>query len=134
MKLWLAKARRGVKVGLIPTDDESRAVLGRLGDGECVQVELTRARSVQWNKMYFGICRQIGINQDPQRTEHSIDAELRIRAGHFEVIFIDGHEVRMPKRIAFAHLSADEWAELWPSLELAIREHFGEEYIREQAA
>lgn len=133
MKLWLAQVRRGDKVGLIPTDDLSRAVLGRMGDGECAQVELVRPRSVQWHRMYFGICREIGENQDPQRDEDSIDAELRIRAGHYEVVEIDGHECKFPKRIAFHKLSADEWSELWKSLEFAIREHFGNEYLRDAA-
>jgi hypothetical protein len=129
MKLWLAKRRRDDKVGLVPTDDASRAALGRLGDGECVEVEIIRPRSLQWHRMYFGICRAIGENQDPTRDEGSIDHELRVRAGHYDLMWIDGHECRVPKRIAFARLTADEWAELWPSLDLAIREHFGEEYI-----
>lgn len=134
MKLWFAKVRRGDKVGLIPTDEKAHAILTRMGDGECAEVELIRPRSVPWHRMYFGICREIGLNQDPQRTEDSVDQELRVRAGHFDVLWIDGHEVRVPRRIAFAKLSADEWSELWPSLELAIRETYGEEYIRERAA
>lgn len=134
MKLWLAKVRRGVNVGLIPTDDESRAVLGRLGDGECAEFEIVRPRSIQMHRMYFGICREIGQNQDPLRDEGSIDHELRVLAGHYDVMYVDGHEVRVPKRIAFARLSHDEWMDLWPSLELAIRERFGEEYISERAA
>lgn len=133
MKLWLAKAQRGNNVGLVATDDESRMALARLGAGECVQVEIVRPRSLQWHRMYFGICRTIGENQDPPRDESSIDHELRVRAGHYDVFWIDGHECRVPKRIAFARLTADEWAELWPSLELAICEHFGEEYVREPA-
>lgn len=133
MKLWLAKVRRDNKVGLIPTDEESRTVISRLGDGECAQFAIVRPRSVQMNKMYFGICREIGKNQDPQRDEDSIDYELRIRAGHYEVMWVDGHECKFPKRIAFDKLTHDEWMELWPSLELAIREHFGEEYIRQAA-
>lgn len=134
MKLWLAKITGRTSVGLIPTDDISKRILSRMADGECAQVELVRPRSVPMHRMYFGICREIGLNQDPQRTEASIDAELRVRAGHYEVMLIDGHECRIPKRIAFDKLSHDEWMELWPSLELAIRETFGEEYIREQAA
>lgn len=133
MKLWLHKITGRTSVGLLPTDDISKQVLSRLEDGECVQIELTRPRSVSWHRMYFGICAEIGENQDPQRTADSIDAELRIRAGHFEKIFVDGHEVRMPKRIAFAKLSADEWSELWLFLEVAIRETFGNCYIREAA-
>ena len=134
MKLWLAKVKRGDKVGLIPTDDQSRAVLSRMGDGECAEVELVRPRSLQWHRMYFGICREIGKNQDPQRDENSIDNELRVLAGHYDVMYVAGHEVRVPKRIAFAKLSGDEWAELWPSLELAICEHFGGKYLQERAA
>lgn len=133
MKIWLAKVTKNGKVGLIPTDDLSRTILSRMGDGECAEVELVRPRSLPMHRMYFAICREIGLNQDPQRTENSIDNELRVRAGHFELMFVDGHEVRVPQRIAFAKLSHDEWAELWPSLELAIREHFGEEYLREAA-
>jgi hypothetical protein len=128
VKVWLAKKGRG----FLPTDEESNRVHVRMSDGECALFKVIRVRSVPWHKMYFGICREIGKNQDPQRSEDSIDAELRIRAGHFDPFEVDGHKCRMPKRIAFDQLTADEWAELWPSLELAIREHFGEEYIGEQ--
>lgn len=170
MSLWFVKVSRGHKVGLIPTDDNSRAAVDRYGDGECVPVEIGRTRSVRWHKMYFGICRQIGDNQDPRRDESSIDYELRVLAGHYDVMYVGkspaagflkpllplvakvlpadvmikfrevvnelsrGNEVRVPKRIAFDKLSADEWAALWPSLELAIRERFGDEYIQELAA
>jgi len=131
VKLWFAKVSRENKIGLIPTDDHSRAAIARLGDGECVEVEIVRPRSLQWHRMYFGICRTIGENQDPARDESSIDHELRVRAGHYDVMWVDGHECRVPKRIAFAKLSGREWEELWPSLDLAIREHFGDEYIGE---
>lgn len=134
VKLWLAKVHRGKKVGLIPTDEITQKIIAGMSDGECALVEFVRPRSVPWNSMYHAMCREIGVNQDPQRTEGSIDAELRIRGGHFETIFVDGHEIRMPKRIAFTELSADEWAEIWPSIELAVRETFGEEFIRELAA
>ncbi len=127
MKIWLAKKGRG----FLPTDEESVRVHARFGDGEIAEFEVVRPRSLQWHRMYFGICREIGKNQEPMRDEASIDAELRVRAGHYDVLWIDGHECRVPKRIAFARLSGDEWAELWPSLDLAIREHFGEEYLGE---
>jgi len=133
MKLWLAKVQRAGKLGLIPTDEQSRAVLGRMADGEYAEFSIVRPRSVPMHRMYFGICRQIGENQDPPRSEDSIDQELRVRAGHFDLMFIDGYQVRVPRRIAFDKLTHDEWMHLWPSLELAIREHFGEEYIREAA-
>lgn len=129
MKIWLAKHGRG----FIPTDDESSAVHAKMGAGECAEFEVIRPRSLQWHRMYFGICREIGQNQDPPRDESSIDNELRVLAGHYDVMYVQGHEVRVPKRIAFAKLSGDQWAELWPSLELAINERFGEGYVGELA-
>lgn len=129
MRLWLGKVRRDEKVGLVPTDDTSRAALARIADGECVQVELVRPRSVQWNKLYWALCREIGENQDPMRDEDSIDAELRILAGHYDVMYFDGREVRVPKRIAFDKIDADQWGEYWKRAELAIAERFGDSYL-----
>ena len=130
MRLWLAKSGHG----LLPADEASEAVLAKMVAAECAEFTIIRPRSSSWHRMYFGICRTIGENQDPQRDEDSIDAELRVRAGHFDVLVVDGHEVRVPKRIAFHTLTGDAWSAIWPSIELAIREHFGEEYIRESAA
>lgn len=127
MKGWFAKKGRG----FLPADADTALAHARMAEGECALFEMIQPRSVQWHRMYFGICREIGQNQDPVRDESSIDHELRVRAGHYDVIWVDGHECRVPKRIAFAKLTAREWEELWPSLDLAIREHFGDEYIGE---
>lgn len=130
MKLWLAKVGRT----LVAADDHAETLVARLGDGEVAEFRVIRPRSVQWNKMYFGICREIGKNQEPQRDEDSIDHELRVLAGHFNVIPTSGpFEIRSPKRIAFDKLTADEWSNLWPSIELAIRQRFGDGYIAEAA-
>lgn len=134
MKLWLAKRRGRTTSGLVPTDEDGRAFLDRFGDGECCQVEIVRPRSVQWNRMYWGLCRAIGENQDPPRDEESVDAELRILSGHYDVMYVEGHEVRVPKRIAFQKMSADEWAEYWQRAEVAVSERFGAEYLPEMAA
>jgi hypothetical protein len=128
MSGWIAKKGRG----FLPADDETARVHVRMKDGECAQVKIIRPRSVPWNRMYFGICEDIGKNQEPAVTKDVIDHKVRIYAGHRETIFIDGRECVWAKRIAFDQLTADEWADLWPSLELAIREHYGDEYIGEQ--
>lgn len=133
-RLWFAKVRRGEKAGLIPTDEDSRALVNRLSEGECVEVEVSRPRSVQFNRLYWGLCRTIGENQDPQRDEDSIDAELRVLAGHFEVMYVAGHEVRVPKRIAFNKMTADEWNEYFRKAEIAIAERFGPEFLPQVAA
>jgi hypothetical protein len=71
------------------------------------------------------------VDMDRLRDESSIDYELRVLAGHYDVMYVEGHEVRVPICIAFHKLTHDEWAELWPSLDLASRERFGESYLDE---
>lgn len=134
MRLWFHKVSRNGKSGLVPDDEDGRALLNRLVDGECIQVEAMRLRSVQFNKLYWAICREIGQHQDPTRDEDSIDAELRILAGHYEVMHFAGREVHVPKRIAFEKMGADEWNDYFKRAEIAIAERFGPHYVREMAA
>lgn len=111
--------------------DASARFIHRLVAGEAVSVRASKVRSLQWHRMYFATCRAIGENQDPPRDAGSIDMELRVLAGHYTVLPLHGHpvEVRMPKRIAFDKLTAEEWSALWPSLESAIVTRFGAEYV-----
>lgn len=128
VKAIIAKHGRG----FLAADERGEALHKRMEAGECVIVKVIRPRSLPWHKMYFGVCSDIGENQDPPRSEDSIDGEVRVLAGHFDAIPYPGFEIRVPRRIAFDQLTADEWAELWPSLEQAIRERFGDEYIWER--
>lgn len=121
MKAWFAR----LGGYLIGADSKAEKLISRMAEGEGMVLSYVKVRSLDWHKMYFGCCREIGVNCDPQRDEDSIDLELRIRAGHYTVSFIDGIEIRSPKRIAFDKLTAQEWAGLWPSLDLAMQEHFG---------
>jgi len=123
MKSWFA--RPGQDLVLTPADEPSSKLVSRLAPGEGLVMNVLKVRSLEWHRMYFGCCREIGQNCDPVRDENSIDYELRVRAGHFDVMFVDGHEIRVPKRIAFDKLTSDQWAGLWPSLDLAMFETFG---------
>jgi hypothetical protein len=127
VKAMLAKTINGFAAA----DERGEALHKRMGAGECALFKVIRPRSLPWHRKYFGICGQIGENQDPPRDEDSIDHEVRILAGHYEKFYVGGVECRRAKRIAFDQLTADEWAKLWPSLEQAIRENFGGEYFWE---
>lgn len=117
--------------GFLPADERGELLHKRMEVGECAVVKVVRPRSLPWHKKYFGICRTIGEQQEPERDEDSIDHEIRILAGHYTKFYVGGVECRQAKRIAFDQLTADEWAKLWPSLEKAIVENFGYEYLGE---
>ena len=131
MRGWFYKVTRGQKLGLIPADDAARSLLERMADHECAEFSIVRPRSSAWHRLYFALCRMIGDNQDPPRDESSIDMELRILGGHYEVMHVEGHEVRVPKRIAFDRMDGDEWAEYFRKVEQAIVVRFGDSYIAE---
>jgi hypothetical protein len=130
--MYLAKASRNGRVGLVPTDQEAVDALCKMGDGECALFKMVRPRSLPWHRKYFAICGEIGKNQDPPRDKDSIDYELRVLGGHYEVMYArkgnELYEVRTPKRLAFDKLTAEQWEAVYPSLELAGRERFGNEY------
>lgn len=135
MRTWLAR----IGYALAPTDEESRALIEKLAPGECVEVTVMRPRSVRWNKRYWAVCSDIGRNQNPPRDAESIDQELRVLAGHFDSMRVRDpksgliYEVRIPKRIAFDRMTADEWADYYQRAEQAGVERFGAEYWLEAA-
>src|SRR6185312_4089933 len=138
VRVLLAKVT-GKRAGLIAASADAEDALGKLGDGEVAEFEMRRVRSLPWHRKYFGICTLIGRNQEPERDADSIDHELRILAGHYEVMKLrdrksgELYEVLTPKRIAFHKLTADQWAKLYPSLEQAGMERFGQEFWLEDA-
>lgn len=130
MRAWFVRIGKA----LMPTDEASESVVARMAPGECAEFRVLRPRSSQWHRMYFGLCRTIGQNQDPPRDEDSVDQEVRILSGHYDVYKFQGRDVLIPKRIAFDRMTADEWVEYWRKAEAAISERFGSEYFSEVAA
>lgn len=130
MSAWFHK--KGMS--LHPSDEHGLKGLLRMGDGECVLVSVVRPRVASELRRYFAICTEIGENMDPPRDKDSVDLELRVRSGHYDVIFIEGHEVRVPKRLAFEKLSQDDWEAYWQRVELAISEWVGAEYLERRVA
>lgn len=130
--LCLAKVSRNGRIGLVPCDQESTEELDRLGDGEAAMFSMKRPRCLPAFRWWWATCAEIGRNQDPQRDRESICAELKVLAGHFIVVpleGVDGVQIRMPKSIAFDKLTEEQWRDLLPSLELAGRERFGNTYF-----
>jgi hypothetical protein len=135
MRLWLAKTPDG----LVGADDDSCAVIAKLGEGEIAEFEIRRPRSLAWHRRYFGTCATIGKNQDPARDADSIDRELRILAGHYDTMKLRDrtsgivYDVLTPKRIAFHKMTAEEWAEYYRKGEPEWIARFGEAFWLEDS-
>lgn len=136
--LYLAKiTSRTGRVGFVPADEDAHAAVRRLGDGECVVVKLKQVRSLPTFRRWWAICGAIGENQEPARDRSSICNEIKILAGYYDVLPIEGaegYQVRTPKSISFERLTEDDWQLLWPKLEAAARARFGNEFFDQGAA
>lgn len=117
--------------GLFPADDDVKAKVDRMGEGEMLLVTVERARCPVLFRKYHAMCQRIAENNG--RDKESIDYELRILAGHYDVMHVEGFEVRTPKRIAFAKLTQEQWEEYFQRAELAIAEKWGSEYLERAA-
>lgn len=112
-------------LALLPADDKAVRAIRKLEEGEAVQLEMQRSRSVPHHRFFMKCCSVIGQNQDPIRTEHQIKEALKEAAGHVDTLRSpNGTVFTFPRSIAFAKLSADEWNDLWPSLDEAMRREF----------
>lgn len=131
-RIYLAKVTKNRAAGLIPADDDARDELRKIGDGEIVCCKVIRPRSLPQFRRWWAICQTIGENQEPARDKDSICNEIKILAGHYDVLAIEGaegYQVRTPKSISFEKLTEDQWEALLPGLEGAGRARFGNEYF-----
>jgi hypothetical protein len=130
--LYLAKVTGKTSVGLVPADQDAAEAIAKMADGEVAVYTLKQPRCLPAFRWWWATCAEIGRNQDPERDRESICAELKVLAGHYVVVPLEGVEgvqVRMPKSISFERLTEAQWRDLLPSLELAGRERFGDEYF-----
>ena len=120
--MWFKKSISG----LMPVEEPSEKWLSRIPDGEEIMITQYRVRSGPWHRWYFGACREIGKQQEPERSEWVIDHAIRFWSGHVEVAKDhSGRVLEVAKRIAFDKLTPDQWATLWPQFEKTMIERFG---------
>lgn len=122
MKKWFVKIG-GAIIGL---DDKAKKSIDRLAEGEVIELEMKRSRSPQWNRLYWACCAEIGRNQDPERDEESISDEIKVLAGHYTVIPVQGteYEIRSPRHINFRAMNADAWEQYWLKADQVMLERF----------
>lgn len=111
---------------LHPSDEAAEKAVKKLEQGQCVELEMHRIRSVKWNRKYWAACRAIGLMQEPVRPEESISDEIKVLAGHYTSLKIAGtdYEIRSPKHINFRSMSAEKWAEYFKQADQIMLNHF----------
>ena len=95
--------------GLIADDADAVESLRRIPLGTTVKCEITRPRSVQQLRYYWSLCALVAQNHVELQTREQVDQALRLLTGHVDIVKVGDKVLQIPRRIAFAKLSQDEW-------------------------
>lgn len=136
-RLWLAKVARNGKSGLIGTDDESRAYLDAMTDGECREYEEIRVRDPLAHRSYWLLLtklaehlRHVPIDRlgkhpvlMPVFDKDGLHEAMKLATGYFTTCPVAGtdYAVRIPKSIAFEKMKPEAWDAWFPKALEAAR-------------
>ena len=95
--------------GFAPDDADAVASCKRIPVGTTVRCEITQPRSVRQLRYYWALCSIVAQNHAELQTREQVDQALRILTGHVDLVKLGEFTVQLPRRIAFAKLSQDDW-------------------------
>ena len=114
--------------GLKPDSESAYKVLGKIGAGAVVTVDVKdpRRRSVQQHRLFFTLLNRAFDNQEYYPTLETFRYALTVRLGYFEKFkFLDGEVILIPKSLAFANMTREEFSRLMDDAAAAIEEMLG---------
>jgi len=109
--------------GLKPDSETAFKVLGKIGTGTVVTVDVKdpRRRSVQQHRLFFALLNKGFDNQEYYPTLEVFRYAFLIRLGYFEEFkFLDGEVILIPKSLAFANMTREEFSRLMDEAAEAI--------------
>jgi len=114
--------------GLKPDSETAFKVLGKIGTGTVVTVDVKdpRRRSVQQHRLFFALLNRAFDNQEYYPTLDMFRYALTVRLGYFEKFkFLDGEVIPIPKSLAFANMTHEEFSKFMDEAAAAIEEMLG---------
>ena len=114
--------------GLKPDSESAYKVLGKIGSGEIVTVDVKdhKRRSVQQHRLFFALLNRAFDNQEYYPTLETFRYALLIRLGYYEEFkFMDGEVIPIPKSLAFASMTREEFSRLMDDAAEAIEVMLG---------
>lgn len=109
--------------GFAPDDDDAQRSLNRIPLGTTVRCEVVKPRSVPQLRQYWAMCALVAMNHAELQTREQVDQALRLLTGHVDLVKVGDQLLQLPRSIAFAKLSQDEWTEYLSRAKDAVCEH-----------
>jgi hypothetical protein len=109
--------------GFVADDEAAANSMRRIPVGTTVRCEIVKPRSASQLRMYWAMCSLVAMNHAELQTREQVDQALRLLTGHVDLVKVGGQTLQLPRRIAFAKLSQDEWTEYLSRAKDAVCEH-----------
>lgn len=95
----------------IPVDDDGRAVLAGVGQGEIIKAKVSKPRNPKFHRKFFSMISLVHANQERFPTIDHLLTAVKIEAGwyHDTPIDLEGRLVYVPKSISFARMDEHEF-------------------------
>ena len=89
---------------LVPISEHDHELLVKLPKDKSIKAKVTRPRSNQQHRLYWGLCREVLDNIDHQdfQNEKNISDYILLRIGHYEMVEFGGNLLATPSSISFA--------------------------------
>jgi hypothetical protein len=109
--------------GFVADDEAAAHSMRRIPVGTTVRCEIVKPRSLAQLRMYWAMCNLVASNHAELQTREQVDQALRLLTGHVDLVKVGDQVLKLPRSIAFAKLSQDEWAEYLSRAKDAVCEH-----------
>lgn len=112
----MSTARRGLFTltsgTLVPVGDHSRALLNGVKDGDCVMVQIRRARYPEHHRLAFAVFHRLA--EATGMTIEAIVLWLKWETGHCDLVRLpNGRTMASPKSISFENMDQTEFQTWW---------------------
>lgn len=116
--IWLIKTSNGT---LLPFQDSDYQIANKLKVGEETCFTLKRIRVPGFHRKYFALINLAFENQAHYSDVYVFRKVMEMRAGYYTPIKTErGHDLAIPKSIAYSEINQDEFTELYEKVYLEV--------------
>lgn len=110
-------------LSLHPADAAASDMLAGIKNGETVMVEIKRPRNLEMHRLFWALMQKVADNQEHYADAEQVCAAFKVATGHCDYVQTKHGMVGVPKSIAFAKMSQDDFRAFFDkALDFLVRE------------
>jgi hypothetical protein len=98
---------------LFPTGNNSIIDFKKISSGEILTADIQQNRKASFLAKYWALAELTAHNSSTYDTKDKVHVLCSVKAGHVDIMLIDGQVVMTPKSIAFKHCSEKDFSDYY---------------------